>query len=214
MPLLHREKKNEEEETSRPRKRWKFRLWPIVLFLALMAGSFIMGAVLTHQESEPVITADLLGQQLRDIQELSTVEYHYTNMGRFENQKDFYGWKVPFTTKSFIVAYDGVIKAGVDLSEMKIEVFGKTITVTMPEAKVLSHEMDEESLEVYDETHNIFNPIEIEDYTQFTADQKESIEARALDNGLLTSAAQRAENTVRGLIEALPGMEEYTLTIV
>ena len=74
--------------------------------------------------------------------------------------------------------------------------------------------MDEESLEVYDETHNIFNPIEIEDYTQFTADQKESIEARALDNGLLTSAAQRAENTVRGLIEALPGMEEYTLTIV
>ena len=179
-----------------------------------MAGSFIMGAVLTHQESEPVITADLLGQQLRDIQELSTVEYHYTNMGRFENQKDFYGWKVPFTTKSFIVAYDGVIKAGVDLSEMKIEVSGKTITVTMPEAKVLSHEMDEESLEVYDETHNIFNPIEIEDYTQFTADQKESIEARALDNGLLTSAAQRAENTVRGLIEALPGMEEYTLTIV
>lgn len=214
MPLLHREKKNEEEETSRPRKRWKFRLWPIVLFLALMAGSFIMGAVLTHQESEPVITADLLGQQLRDIQELSTVEYHYTNMGRFENQKDFYGWKVPFTTKSFIVAYDGVIKAGVDLSEMKIEVSGKTITVTMPEAKVLSHEMDEESLEVYDETHNIFNPIEIEDYTQFTADQKESIEARALDNGLLTSAAQRAENTVRGLIEALTGMEEYTLTIV
>ena len=214
MPLLHREKKNEEEETSRPRKRWKFRLWPIVLFLALMAGSFIMGAVLTHQESEPVITADLLGQQLRDIQELSTVEYHYTNMGRFENQKDFYGWKVPFTTKSFIVAYDGVIKAGVYLSEMKIEVSGKTITVTMPEAKVLSHEMDEESLEVYDETHNIFNPIEIEDYTQFTADQKESIEARALDNGLLTSAAQRAENTVRGLIEALPGMEEYTLTIV
>lgn len=214
MPLLHREKKNEEEETSRPRKRWKFRLWPIVLFLALMAGSFIMGAVLTHQESEPVITADLLGQQLRDIQELSTVEYHYTNMGRFENQKDFYGWKVPFTTKSFIVAYDGVIKAGVDMSEMKIEVSGKTITVTMPEAKVLSHEMDEESLEVYDETHNIFNPIEIEDYTQFTADQKESIEVRALDNGLLTSAAQRAENTVRGLIEALPGMEEYTLTIV
>ena len=214
MPLLHREKKNEEEETSRPRKRWKFRLWPIVLFLALMAGSFIMGAVLTHQESEPVITADLLGQQLRDIQELSTLEYHYTNMRRYENQKDFYGWKVPFTTKSFIVAYDGVIKAGVDLSEMKIEVSGKTITVTMPEAKVLSHEMDEESLEVYDETHNIFNPIEIEDYTQFTADQKESIEARALDNGLLTSAAQRAENTVRGLIEALPGMEEYTLTIV
>ena len=194
--------------------RLKRKLFWAAGAVLLLLLAFWLGALWSGREQQPTITSDLLGQQLRSVQELVSVEYHYTNMGKFENQLDFYGWKVPFTTKSFIVAYDGVIKAGVDLSEMKIEVSGKTITVTMPEAKVLSHEMDEESLEVYDETHNIFNPIEIEDYTQFTADQKESIEARAIDNGLLTSAAQRAENTVRGLIEALPGMEEYTLTIV
>lgn len=213
MPLLHREKKNEEEETSRPRKRWKFRLWPIVLFLALMAGSFIMGAVLTHQESEPVITADLLGQQLRDIQELSTVEYHYTNMGRFENQKDFYGWKVPFTTKSFIVAYDGVIKAGVDLSQMEVTVQDKTITVTLPEGKILSHEIDENSLEVFDESKNIFNPIRIEDYTGFTADQRASMEERATEEGLLTAASERARTLVEQFIAALPNAQEYTINI-
>ena len=206
------------EETEKKERKKPFRLkrklMGVLALVVLLAVAFGAGAVLSRRSAEPVITSDLIGQQLEAVSELATVEYHYTNMGKFENQVDFYGWKVPFTTKSFIVAYDGVIKAGVDLSEMKIEVSGKTITVTMPEAKVLSHEMDEEGLEVYDETHNIFNPIEIEDYTQFTADQKESIEARALDNGLLTSAAQRAENTVRGLIEALPGMEEYTLTIV
>lgn len=212
MPLLHQNKHTDEEEVSRPRRR-RFRLWPIVLVLVLMAGAFASGVYFTSRETQPVITADLLGQQLRDIQELSTVEYHYTNMGRFENQKDFYGWKVPFTTKSFIVAYDGVIKAGIDLSDLELQVTGKTITVTLPEAKITSHEMDEDSLEVYDETHNIFNPIEIEDYNTFTADQKASIEQRAIENGLLTSAAQRAEDTVRGLIGMMPGAEEYTVTI-
>ncbi len=43
----------------------------------------------------------------------------------------------------------------------------------------------EDSLEVYDETRNLFNPITIEDYTGFTADQKQSIEAKATENGLL-----------------------------
>ena len=212
MPLLHRHNTADGEETRRV-KAPRFRLIYLVLLLALLAGSFVLGAVLTHQDSTPVITADLLGQELRDIQELSTVEYHYTNMGRFENQKDFYGWKVPFTTKSFIVAYDGVIKAGVDLSDLQCTVSGQNITITLSQAKILSHEMDEDSLEVYDETHNIFNPIEIEDYTTFTADQKASIENRAVENGLLTAAAQRAESSIRSLISLLPGAEEYTVTV-
>lgn len=213
MPLLHRDKTTDGQETRRV-KGPRFRLIYLVLLLALLAGSFVLGAVLTHQEdAAPVITADLLGQELRDVQELATVEYHYTNMGRFENQKDFYGWKVPFTTKSFIVAYDGVIKAGVDLSGLQCSVSGQSITVTLPQAKILSHEMDEDSLEVYDETHNIFNPIEIEDYTSFTADQKTSIENRAVENGLLTAAAQRAESSIRSLISLLPGAEEYTVTV-
>ena len=69
-----------------------------------------------------MVTADLLGQQLRTAQELVSVSYYYTNMARYENQLDFYGWKVPFTTKTFIVSYDGIIKAGVDLSKAAVEV--------------------------------------------------------------------------------------------
>lgn len=53
------------------------------------------GAVLSRRSAEPVITSDLIGQQLEAVSELATVEYHYTNMGKFENQVDFYGWKVP-----------------------------------------------------------------------------------------------------------------------
>lgn len=208
----------EQETAQRPARerrglRFKTKLILVLIGLAALGLSFVLGAVLSHRDAAPVITSELLGQQLANVRELSTVEYHYTNMGKFENQVDFYGWKVPFTTKSFIVAYDGVIKAGVDLSGLETQVSGQRITISLPAPVILSHEIDEDSIEVFDQTHNIFNPIEITDYTGFTADQKDAIEEKAVGNGLLTAAAERAEGAVKGLLSALPGTEEYEISV-
>lgn len=204
---------SETTQTVRRFGKLKRRAILALLLIAVVAGAFFLGGVMAGRDSQPQITSALLGQRLNAIQELATQEYHYTNMGRFQNQLDFYGWKVPFTTKSFIVAYNGVIKAGVDLSELQVEVSGKTISVTLPEGKILSHDIDEESLEVFDETKNIFNPIQIEDYTGFTADQKASMEERAIDEGLLTAASERARTVVEEFLSAFPGAEEYTIRV-
>ncbi|OUN05859.1 hypothetical protein B5G43_11400 [Flavonifractor sp. An92] len=204
---------SETTQTVRRFGKLKRRAILVLILIAVVAGAFFLGGVMAGRNSQPQITSSLLGQRLSAIQELATQEYHYTNMGRFQNQLDFYGWKVPFTTKSFIVAYDGVIKAGVDLSELQVEVSGKTISVTLPEGKILSHDIDEESIEVFDETKNIFNPIQIEDYTGFTADQKASMEERAISEGLLTAASERARTVVEEFITALPGAEDYTIRV-
>lgn len=204
---------SETTQTVRRFGKLKRRAILVLILIAVVAGAFFLGGVMAGRNSQPQITSALLGQRLNAIQELATQEYHYTNMGRFQNQLDFYGWKVPFTTKSFIVAYDGVIKAGVDLSELQVEVSGKTISVTLPEGKILSHDIDEDSLEVFDETKNIFNPIQIEDYTGFTADQKASMEERAISEGLLTAASERARTVVEEFITALPGAEDYTIRV-
>lgn len=204
---------SETTQTVRRFGKLKRRAILVLILIAVVAGAFFLGGVMAGRNSQPQITSSLLGQRLSAIQELATQGYHYTNMGRFQNQLDFYGWKVPFTTKSFIVAYDGVIKAGVDLSELQVEVSGKTISVTLPEGKILSHDIDEDSLEVFDETKNIFNPIQIEDYTGFTADQKASMEERAISEGLLTAASERARTVVEEFITALPGAEDYTIRV-
>ncbi len=191
----------------------KRRLIAAAILAAVILTAFLAGLLQGGKEHPPEITADLLGQQLRQASDLVTVEYHYTNMGKFENTLDFYGWEVPFTTKSFIVSYDGIIRAGVDLSETKVTVTDGTVTVVLPKAKIISNETLEGSLEVYDETHNIFNPITIRDYNGFTLDQKQVIESKAMDNGLLTAAQERAEELVRSLLALLPGMEEYEIEI-
>ena len=206
-----------DTETKPRRMGLKAKILLILLTLLLICGAalaaFLCGLRQAGQAAEPQITGDLLASRLRSVQELVTVSYYYTNMGRFENQVDFYGWKVPFTTKSFIVSYDGVIKAGVDLDRLQVTVGDEEITVTLPESRIISHEIPEDSLEVFDESDNLFNHITIEDYTAFTRDQKSAMEQRAVDGGLLARADQEARTAVNSLLGIMPGLEDYTLVV-
>ena len=58
-------------------------------------------------------------------------------------------------------------------------------------------------LEVFDENTSIFNPITIEDYTGFQADQQGVMEEKAIQGGLLTQAKDQAETAIGGLITPL-----------
>lgn len=189
---------------------WKRRLVLVAVIVAFLLAIFSAGALWNHLRagSRTKITNELLSQQLVSISELATIEYHYTNMGRFENQTDFYGWKVPLTRKSFIVSYDGIIKAGINAADIQTDVTRKKIRIILPEAKILSHEMKDDSIEILDETKNIFNQLEIQDYTGFAADQKEGIEKRAIENGFLQEASTRAADAVKGFVAKMPGVED------
>ena len=206
-----------EREEARRGMRARTKALLAVLAAALIigaaAGVFLYGVKRGSQEARPVVTSDLLGQQLRAVEELVSVSYHYTNMARYENQLDFYGWKVPFTTKSFIVSYDGIIKAGVDLSKVEVDMDADRITVTLPGSQIISHEIPGDSIEVFDESDNVFNRISITDYTSFTNDQKEAMEQRVLESGLLATADEKAMDAVEALLRYMPGLENYTLCI-
>lgn len=193
--------------------RTAFLIASLIIVLLVAAFFLLRNLQKTPEEQPPVISADIISQQIMDIQELVTVEYRYTNMGVFEDQKDFYGWSVPLTRKSFIVSYDGIIKAGVDLSGLNVQVSGNTVSVTIPKAEIMSHEIVEDSVEIFDEKDNIFNPIKIEDYAGFTQDQKGKIELKVQEDGLLDQAYQRAQSTIAHLLSGMPDMENYTLLI-
>ena len=108
-------------ERLRPVKSMKY-LSRGVLLCALVGLVCFFGGRMTaeNREKSPHLDAVVLEAQLNQISQLATVSYHYTNMAQFENSNDFYGVAIPFTTKKFILTYDGEIKAGVDLSRAKI----------------------------------------------------------------------------------------------
>ena len=58
--------------------------------------------VVVYEEATRQVDINAINTEIRDIGELATVEYLYTDAGKFENPKQLFGKDIPFTTKSFI----------------------------------------------------------------------------------------------------------------
>ena len=102
-----------------------------------------------------------------------------------------------------------------DLSQATVDLEGSTVCITLPQAAILSHEIDEDSVEVFDEKTSIFNPFTVEDFSSFQADQKKAMEEKALGKGLLDEAQAKAEASVRQLLSpALPEGTELEVSSV
>ncbi|MDU5417192.1 DUF4230 domain-containing protein [Peptoniphilus harei] len=185
----------------------------LLIGLALFAA-FFYGKKQMKSEMEPEITSSLIYNKLVSAKELTTLKYHYTNMGHFENQNTFYGYKVPFTSKEFIVSYEGLINAGIDLNKMKVYVGDKSIEVRIPAAEILSHEIYEDSLKVYDERESIFNRIDIEDYNDFSKDQKSEIEKKAIKKGLLKEADEESKRAIEEILMGDTILSKYDIKII
>lgn len=185
----------------------------LLIGLALFAA-FFYGKRQMRSEMEPEITSSLIYNKLVSAKELTTLKYHYTNMGHFENQNTFYGYKVPFTSKEFIVSYEGIINAGIDLNKMKVDVGDKSIEVRIPAAEILSHEIYEDSLKVYDERESIFNRIDIEDYNDFSKDQKSEIEKKAIKKGLLKEADEESKRAIEEILKGDTILSKYDIKII
>lgn len=204
---------NDTQTRARPVKALKYILLGLLLCAVVGLCGFLAGqTALRNSQQNTKLDAVVIGNQLTQISELVTVSYQYTNMAQFTSSNDFYGVTIPFTTKKFILTYDGEIKAGVDLSQARVDVTDAAVTVTLPAPRLLSHEIREDSIEVFDEKTSIFNPFTVEDFSSFQADQKAEMEQKAVEKGLLEQAAEKANDSISALLAPmLP--EEYELTV-
>ncbi len=156
----------------------------------------------------PQINLDTIYSEIVDIGELATVEYLFTDAAKYSDSMQYNDWNIPFTEKSFVLKWNGVIKAGVILEDVDITVdeeAGK-ITVSMPPAQILSYIVDRDSIEVLDERDSIFNSITIDDKMKFDATTEEAMRQRAIDNGLLDKAQKNAQDIIRRLLTANPAV--------
>lgn len=156
--------------------------------------SLVMGEKVSN-----VITLEEVESRINDIGELSTVEYLYSDAGKFTDAHQIKDFNIPLTTKSFIVKWDGSIKAGIDLAKLKVNINedSKTIVMHLPKAEILSHEIDENSLQTLDETKNIFNPISVDDVATFIGESKDYMEEKAVKNGLLDKAIDNVQTVIK-----------------
>ena len=184
-----------------------------ILIGILLITTILFGAKYFSAKNENKIDDGLVQNRIESAKELTTLKYSYTNMGQFENSSKIYGYDLPFTQKKFIVSYDGMISYGVDLEKMDVKVSGKNINIKLPKSKVLSHEIYEDSLKIFDQKTSIFNPIKLEDYNDFSKKQKKSIEKSAEEKGILKEADKKCEKAIKDIINIDKSLDDYTINI-
>ena len=195
---------------NKEKKRFNLKKYLIFLLIVLVIGFsiFFAGMKFASKDNEPEITSSSLYSYLNEITELNVLEYKYSKVGKFENSLSINGWTIPLTKKDFLLTYSGELKAGVNLEEAKIDLETNKIIVHLPSVEITSNVIDEESIEVYDENSNIFNPIKVSDYTKFATSQKDLVEEEAIEDGLLSEASTKAVNVVKNLLLMIPDVKE------
>lgn len=169
--------------------------------------------------AEPVsigAVVSVLEDDMQALGELVTVEYLYTDAGSFSNSNQLFGHNVPFTEKSFMLRWEGVIKAGIDITELKIDIDeeAKTITVTMPEAYIVSNEIDYDSVETLSEKDGLFNNVTIDDSNSVIKESLEYMEERAIKQGLFETAIENAEVLINQILSYDERLAEYEIEYV
>ncbi|OUP62952.1 DUF4230 domain-containing protein [Sellimonas sp.] len=146
-----------------------------------------------------------------DIGELATQSAYCTQVNVTDSSRELFGAKIPFTQSKYIYSYDVVVKAGFDFEEIEWSKNDKTIEVKLPEAKILSSEIDLDSFKVYHEQESIYNQITLEENNEALAKLKETAEKDAIENGLLENARSNAETILTGFFGNEYDLDKYEI---
>lgn len=186
----------------------------IVLVAALsVAGVLFFQRKTTTRTLPETATVDIQGT-INDIGELATAEYDFTITQVTEKpSKTVASINIPFTSGKVLYSYEGVIKAGIQFSSIEITESPKQkiIYVRLPNAEILSSEVDNDSLVIYDEQYSVFNTFTFSDFNISLADAKEAAVEAAIESGLLQRAIDNAKVLIKTTLSTIVDLDEYEL---
>ena len=191
-------------------RRHSFRPGRVRLLL-LVAVLLVIGLGVLGLRTVGFIGSNVTELGLRNIGELATQAGYFTSVQTIKQSRDILGITVPLTQSNYIFSYDGVIKAGFDFEQVKLNVNELThvITVTLPEPQVLSVEVDENSFKLYNDGENIFTPLKMSSVNAAMGELKKTARETAIRNGLLDNAVTNAELLLKGFLAGSYDMSVY-----
>jgi len=225
-PVYDKTSKRENKKSAGIRKKFSFFTVKTYITLILILAAAIVFTVGVFQISgcinrnpfditnETTINVSTLEQQILSIGELSLIEYNYRTLISMQDSHRIGDWNIPLTQKSFLITVDGRMKLGIDASEITVNASEQTQTVSIkiPRAKILSHEIFEDTMVVYEESSGLFNRVSITDWSTMAVAEKEAMEIQLSE----TDALERAENDAIRMLQAFTASiipEGYTVNV-
>ncbi len=160
------------------------------------------------------LTISNLEKIIKPANDLVTSKYHYKDADTYENFKELFGKKIPFTTDKYVFTYRGTIAAGVILDEVKFDINDekKIIRITLPEIIITSNEIEPNSFEYPFTSDSVFNGTEMEDFTKLQSDLKSKKVEEVLSNKEFMDAARlNAEKVLEGFLTSADALKDYSV---
>lgn len=168
---------------------------------------------------DTVIESAEIEHKIKEINELAVIEYKYRHTSLLDDHDTFSisildGTAVPFTKKRCVISMDGKIKVGIDVNKVTVKTdnVSKKISIGLPESKVLSNELDENTLYVYLEEDTVFNKVKAQDHSNLRQKIKNESQELAKENGVMEQAGERVKLLIQTMLEQIPDVkDQYTI---
>jgi len=190
----------------------------LLLVCATVAATvFVMKKLEPAEPTGPSITSAFVEQRISEISELATLHHHYRKNANYQDAKKLLeympDWRINKSIKEFMLIYQGDVKLGYDLKEIKtsIDPITKTILIILPEPKILSHSIDFKSIQVLWEKKGWFNDIRFEDFKQFFIAEQKKYEEENNDE-LKRRAREHAQKVIQLYLGSVAS-EDYQIMV-
>lgn len=177
----------------------------IVIVVAIFGLIFVIGKMI-EESRKPDVTSTYISSKLETVSNLTTAELTYNGLIHYEEGE------IPLITKkSFSMVYRAEIKAGVDLSKVESYITDTEVVLMVPAVEIQDIDIDETSIQFYDEQVALFNWTEKEDTLDAMAAAKADVEEQVNLTELKLKARSQTEVLLHGLFDGTIG--ERTLRV-
>lgn len=173
-------------------------LLPILILV--ITGSYFIHKFKSNQNIYK--DTDRVMNTISQVLDLSTVKYKYTNVITVKKDKSINEMKIPFTEKSFIIKYNGIINGGVKPEDIKIvKNNGESIKIQIDKCEILDHYIDSDNIYVYDVKSSLFNKLEIQEVLDDINKYKKEYEEKALKEGLMEEIKRSTKTSIQNMLK-------------
>lgn len=148
--------------------------------------------------------------------ELATLKCYYHNVAKSETEASgLFKW-LGKGYKKIWTEYSGIVELGIDVSKVSVEkpTADGVVKVTIPDAEILSVDLDEDSMGEPLTDTGFMTEITKEEETEALAEAQNHMEETANENGnLLNQAKERAKSLIEGYVKNVGEQigKEYTV---
>ncbi|MGX4598345.1 DUF4230 domain-containing protein [Faecalimicrobium sp. JNUCC 81] len=141
---------------------------------------------------------------ISQVLDINTVKYNYSNVVTVKKDKSINDIKIPFTEKSFVIKYNGVINAGVKPENISItKNTGDKILVEIKKCEILDHYIDNNNLYVYDVKSSIFNKLGVQEVFDDVNKYKKEYEKKIIDEGFIDEVKVNTKLSIENMLKSI-----------